>query len=300
MSALDTFKRASFASIAFPYKSCRVQGALRDKVHEYPHVPGGAPEKLGRKLYEIHFSCIFDERLIPAHWADLWPHNLATLRTLWENGETADLVLPSIGTVKAYCRNWTQTLDAKIRSGEAVELEFVEDQESGFANILPPPGGNGLGSAITEFLSTYAARRNALTEESQGLLDGVQDAANSVLSIKDQVSLYGSRVEAQVRSTAALFAAADKQVRELNDPTFYDLLDSFQGLWAAIVALDQDLVGNGGTLQRYVVPMTMPVAEIARALFGDSTRTADLLQLNGFPDPFAVPAGYGVNYYPAA
>ena len=55
----DLLKAMSFNGVAFPYKSYRVKGAFRKHIHEFPHIAGGAPEKLGRSLYEVSVSVDF-------------------------------------------------------------------------------------------------------------------------------------------------------------------------------------------------------------------------------------------------
>jgi hypothetical protein len=63
-SPFDQLQAASFAGYIFPWSRIRVSCSLRDHVHIYPHAPGGQPEKLGRNLYEFHFTCPFHQNLI--------------------------------------------------------------------------------------------------------------------------------------------------------------------------------------------------------------------------------------------
>ncbi len=100
MAAFDALLRASFLDYPFPVQDIDVKGGLRDHVHEYPHAPGGAPEKLGRKLYEFTFTCPFLTGL--RGYPKLWPETLATLRIFFEGQNTGDLVVPTIGTINTF------------------------------------------------------------------------------------------------------------------------------------------------------------------------------------------------------
>ena len=126
--AFDTLQRASFQGIEFPITSMTLKGGIRDHIHEYPHAAGGAPEKLGRKLYEVSMQANFQSTF--RAYPRLWPSALSKLRKIFEQQTTGDLVIPTIGTIQAYARNWTQQMEAKIRSGETATFEFVEDQGS--------------------------------------------------------------------------------------------------------------------------------------------------------------------------
>lgn len=296
MSAFDELQRMSFSGIPFPIKTCRSSCAIRDHVHEYPHVPGGAPEKLGRKLYEFHVEAIFDQRLLNPLWKQLWPTDLANLRALWEDEVTADLHVPSIGTIKAYCTNWEQTMDARIRSGESVSLTFREDQSSGFL-VLESVSVTSVANAVSAFDAAVA--QVDLSEESAGFFDAISNAANSILAVKDQVDVFGSLVESKLLAAAQLLRAADQQVKELNDPDYYPLLEALQDLHLAMVELNEDLAATGARLQTFVTPVTMTVGDLATRLLGSADLGGDILQLNGFDNPFAVPPGTQVRYYAA-
>src|SRR5262249_28189814 len=130
MPVFDQLQRASFDGVPFPVESVDVTSDLRHHVHEYPHTAGGDPEKLGRSLYRIQMLGNFQATF--RAYPKLWPEALTKLRKTFEAEKTADLVIPTIGTIKAFITKWRQRSTAKIRSGEKVEIEFLEDQASAF------------------------------------------------------------------------------------------------------------------------------------------------------------------------
>lgn len=292
MGFLDTLRRLSFAGIEIPYQSLSVHGGLRDHVHEYPHQAGGANEKLGRKLYEIRITADFEARLSNPAYADLHAR-LGRLRSIFEAQTTSDLVLPTIGSIKAYAIDWSQVSEAKNRSGERGEIVFREDLAAAFltASILQEDT-----TRLADATSDWTVQSAIPNKPS--IFDAITAAANSVLAVKDQIDLFGELVEAKILGLVALLSEADKDVRELNDPQNYRITEAMLALWQSATQLNQDLSERGVQLQQFVVPVTMDVSRISAAVFGgDSSRGADLMGLNPFPDPFAVIAGTIVRFY---
>lgn len=296
MPAFDELKRASHHGIAFPVRSVRISGGLREHVHEYPHAPGGAPEKLGRKLYEISMSAMFLQGLIDPAWQNLWPVGLATLRRLWEDQVTGPLHIPTIGTIQAYAVDWSQEMESRIRSGEMAEIKFREDQSSAFlvgelVQVSP--------SALVDKLAAFELAAEAMSP-TPSIFDAIQDTTNSVLAFKDQIDLAGNLVEAKLLGLVHLLREADAQVKSLNDPQFVHVLDAMHELWLASQQLHDDVHQKSAQIQTYTVPFRTTITDVARALFGDNTRAADILQLNAIEDPFAIPAGAQLRYYAEA
>lgn len=301
MAVFDQLQPASFGGLKFPVREVRISGSLRDHVHEFPHAPGGAPEKLGRGLYRISMTAAFlgkDATLAPAYrkWNPLWPNTLRALREYYENGDTQDLHIPTIGTIQAYIKDWGQTMTNSNRSGEVGDFLFVEDQESAFLvnNLLEVRA-----TSLADKADAWNVQIKGV-DDSTGLFDAITEAANSVLAIKDQIDLYGALVESKILGLTGLLREADEQVRSLNDPTNYQVLDALHELWDSALKLHKDLQERGAQLRNYVTPMLMPLSKAAAAIYGDSARTSELLQLNALEDPFAVPPGTTLRYYDVA
>lgn len=285
MSALDEMVQASFDGIVFPVKRVQVRGGLRDHVHEYPKSPGGAPEKLGRKLYTITMEGPF-LNTFPKYGADLYPGSLGTLFDRFENEITSDLVVPNIGTIKAYCTNWSRDLEAKIRSGEMANFEFREDQASAF---------------LVEHLINIQARdlstvASTLSDEADAA--GVGKSFGSLMSsisqithLVDKVEIYGSLAQAKILGVVGAFDELDKTVDALNDPANYTLIEAFLTAWQAANDLNENIIKERSPIVSYTVPKTMAVSDISRALYGDASHAIDLLSLNPIEDAFSVLGG---------
>lgn len=289
MAAFDNLKPMSFAGIKFPYKSYSVKGSYRKHVHEYPHVAGGAPEKLGRTLYEIEVEVDFRGDLHSKKYPQLIT-DLGVLRTLWENGDTAELHIPHIGTIKAFADDWTERAKNTDRSGISTTIRFIEDQESAFLVL------DTIQIRTADFNdASYAIQ--AQPKSNASLWSTINNAITAVLAVRDQADLYGSLVAAKIDSLASLLKQADETLDELNDPANNELLEALHRLWDATLSLRNDLLAQDDYLREFNVPITMTVAQAAAAIWGDSSRGGELMQLNVLADPLAIPPLTKLRYY---
>lgn len=278
-------QRAAFAGIEFPVSRVSVKGGLREFVHEFPHVAGGAPEKLGRKLYEFTFEVPFHD-VLPDYGTDLWPSRLADLRTYFELETTEDLVVPTIGTIQAYCYDWEQDWQAKVQSGESATFHFREDSSSAFlAGAIAVPTTAGIavrGKALTTIVEVggYSA----------SLFDGIRDAVNSITALSDQADLYANLLEAKALGLADMCRQLDASLPDLQKPVNFPLIDALLELWAAAVDLHKDALRMAVTIVKYTVPTPMSVNDVARILYGSADRAIDVLRMNPIEDAFKIPA----------
>lgn len=289
MAEFDKLKPMSFGGIRFPYKEYSVKGAYRKHIHEYPHVAGGAPEKLGRSLYEVTVSVDFRAGLVAKQYPQLIT-DLGVLRGMWEDGVTAELHIPHIGTVKMFADDWTERVKNTDRSNVAGEIKFVEDQESAFLVL------ETIQIKTSDFNdAAYALQTEPKSEES--LWSKINNAITSVLAVRDEAQLYGSLVAAKIDSLASLLEMADKTLDELNDPANGPLLDALHRLWDATLSLKNDLLAQDDYLREFTVPLPMTVGQAAAAIWGDSSRGGELLQLNVLNDPLSLQPGTVLRYY---
>lgn len=298
MPIFDTVQRASFKGVAFPVKSISIKGKYRHAEHEYLRVPGAVIEKLERSVYDIEMTAPFDANIVG--FGRLWPDGVKALRKLFETGETAALVIPTIGTLPAFQPTWEQNIDiAKVRSGEVVKLSFKEDQTQRFLQLAVVQTQQ---QSLATSMANLAAIRASLNPPAndRSIFDQIQDAANKILAIKDQSDLYGGLLAAKIGMFTALLGEADRQLDSLKDPSNYQALDAFLELWDAAVKMATNLAESPRGPRVYVTPRTMSAADIATAVYGNSERTAEILMNNSFQDAFAIPAGTKVIYFETA
>lgn len=285
--------RASFQELEFPVETQRVRGGIRDHLHEYPHAPGAAAEKLGRKPYEIEMVANFQTTF--RKWPDLWPKRLAELRKVFEAQTSAWLVIPTIGKMWCYARDWDQEWVAKVLSGEKATFKFIEDQQSEFAV-------EKLVQVTIDSLPSQAQRFKILAENldsKPSIFDQVLDAVNKVMAVVDQGQLYGGLLESKILALSALCKEADQR-KELQLAPNHGILDALHDLWASSNDLLTDTQRTGGKIVRFRVPAEMSVSAVAKLVYQDPSRAVEILNLNPIDDAFAIPKGTELKIYQAA
>jgi hypothetical protein len=327
-SAFDQLAKASFDGIAFPVTSYEVSGGLRDHVHEYPHSPGGAPEKLGRRLYTVRMNGLFDAK-VSGYGDNLWPGDLSDLRDRFEDQVTAELVIPTIGTIQAYAVTWTQrTAPQEQRSGETLEVEFREDQASAFLfeglinvtastlqsagaefdedfapllaggtlsnlGIIPPsPDATSIPRAVT-----VAAAYSQLRQSDAGRLEQIRRDFNQAIAYAETPDLYAERLLAKTEAVIAGCALAYEKIVLLRNPLAWKPLRSFKRTWASAQRLRESVAGRDNRILFYRAEIDTNLASVSRAIYGDTSWGGSILRLNAIPDPFRIPKGTVLRYY---
>ncbi len=298
-NAFSLLPKAAFSGIEFPTESVRVKGGLRYHVHEYPHVPGGDAEKLGRRLYEVEMVANFQKVGFEKGqlsgfqaYGDLWPKRLAILRRLFEEGATRKLVIPTIGTIDAFCFDWDQEQTNKVLSGERATFRFIEDQDLQFLT-------EKLVVVKVQSLETLSKQYEVEAEKSgidQDLTDQIVNAVNGVLAIADTADAYGNLLGAKIGMVAALCGEFDQRIDQFRDPSNHAALEALKELWAATVELSENVTGTDDVVLVYEVPRTMTISEVASAIYGNTERSVELMQINPIDDPFAIRPGTRVKY----
>lgn len=278
-----------------------LDGEYRLHTHEYPHTPGGANEKLGRRLYHVRVRGNFQATF--AAYPNLYPLGLNTMRGYFEQGATLDFTHPTVGKFPAFIVRWSQVKDPKIRSGEKVDIEFLEDQPASFAvaQAVGTFGQSSIGPAAQDLATDLSATQSALTLSANdvNLFDALQGAVQDVLAIQDTRSLYGNLYGTKVAQVISLCQQLDQSMN-LQDARAWPVVDDLQVVWLQAIKIQNDLQNQRISLKDYIVPFTMPLVQIAINLYGDASKQGDLLSLNAdrVNDPMRVPAGVDIRYYP--
>lgn len=300
MSAHDGLPRHKFGDVEFPSEVTRLRMVVRHHVHEYPHSPGGAPEKLGRGL--IMVTCRANFQATFPGYPYLYPDGMLKMFGYASQGATLDFRHPTMGTWPAFIINWNQEKEAKIRSGEKVDIDFLEDQSASYAlaALSTAQHVTAMGPTAAQLASDLKAAQADLgvTPEQLSVFDALQTAVNGVLSVKDTVELWGNRYGAELAKVQSLCGQIDQMVC-MQDARAWPVVDSLQAVWVTAVRAQQDLHSQRAKLKKWTVPFTQPLAQIAMTLLGDASATGDLLSLNAsILDPMNVQANTVIYYYP--
>jgi prophage DNA circulation protein len=305
MSANDKNPPASFDRIEFPFVERTASSEYRKHTHEFPDQDGGAQEKQGRRVWVFAFECELHATM--PKYPGLYPGRLNSLREKYSQGTTAELVVPEIGTIRAFITKFQQKRSAKVLSGERVSLTFEEDDLEPFRLAAAPTTRESFDSASEGyFLAAKQAKEEApddfeIEEEKRkpqsSLFDLLDSAISAVSAIKDQAELFGNAFASKLAKVTALCKAIHSTVKFLRKPEFHALAREVRRLWDAATALKNDLHRKGPPVIPYIVPMTMSVQAVAIDLYSDARRGGEILKLNSVPNPFAISAGSLLNVY---
>lgn len=296
MPIFDQLQQASFNEVPFPCEDVEVIGGIRDHIHEYPHSPGGAVEKMGRKLYTVRMTAPFHVTF--PKYPNLWPLGLSRLRGFFEDQTTGPLVIPTIGTIQAYARSWTQSMNSKVSSGEKAVFEFVEDEgQARLIGELISVNVTSVERKVKDFDAQKALTDFAGDSSAISLFDAITDAANSVLAVADQIELAGNLFQAKISYLIDLCKQADRLIFVQN-PQNFPLTNFMHDLWNSAIEVQQNVQKSDTKPKTYIVPTTMSMSAISTALYGNSNHSVELMQINPVEDVFAVPAGFQITFYP--
>lgn len=270
---------------------------------------------MGRDLYIFKLKCPFYAGF--KGYPNLWPMTWGQLRFLIEGGNTDELVLPILGGIKAYCTAWTETANPqKNRNGVDVDLTFREDQSDLFL----------VDSLVTQSVANY---RGAVSSYDQILADQMSRAADAAAALDrpdslmlaeipgdevvlfEQVSSIGSDLLSTIETAVGFGAAVvelalglvslceqiDATSATLQDPTRFAMLYALQDVWRAAQQVANQAATTNVRRIDYVVPVTMGIAAVSTAIYGDASNAMTLLQSNAVENPFAIPAGTVIKAY---
>src|SRR5512145_3374725 len=280
--------------IELPYRTIRIRGGLRKHTHEYPYVPGGLAEKLGRKPYQITVDLGIDEgfaRLGYYQGRNLLTNLNVLMSTVFEAGETVPVYLPNIGEMKAFATEWDRELDVRLRSGEKATITMEEDSDAASLvektlKIKPP-------AALASMLGGLEALS---PKPMPGLLEQLRDAINQILAFRDQTQMWAGFIAAKIEGLELLFEEIDSSLEDLKNPESWELLEALRNLWGAVRELGEEL----GALPQFatvVTPRDMSAAEVSMLVYGDTQHAIDVLSLNALEDPYNIPAGTTIRYF---
>lgn len=293
---LDGAQKAEWAGFPFPVSEVRIVGEARLHVHEFQHQDGGLLEPLGRKPYRIMMHVVYDEG--DQFYPGIYPERLNDIRFLAESGTSSKLVVPTVGSIQAFCPKWDQLLRvASSRSGQHADYEFIEDQSATLKQVFF--AGASSAATMQQKTSDLSAMKLAVANlgADPTLIDKIVSASNDVLAIRDRADLTAALAADKIASLTSALDALDSAV---TTPVGYDVLEAARQLWQTLLDFENDVANVINPPSTWLVPAQMDIGTISRTLYGDTDHQTDILVWNVIEDAFAVPAGTKIRYVPLA
>lgn len=296
----DTFQRASFAGVGFPYAERTIKGSLRHHTHEYPHAAGGDDEPLGRRLYEFGFTCDFDTGF--SDYPGLYPTTLVYLFALFGEQRVGPLVIPGFGTFSARCIDWDTRKTSRITSGEKVSFKFIEVLDE----IIVEQNFDDSPLAVPQY---FTALKTQVTQIAAAPLGALPANARPKVSDLAQLEALTTALAATTSTATALLTqragAVFGSCQQYDTLTYlrysrsYACVDALHDLARAALLIYKDALRRGRRIEIFVNDRLRSISEISTKLYGDTGQTVELMQINNLADALYVTAGTPIRHYTA-
>lgn len=291
MALVDTYERASFGGIEFPYTELSIKGSLDHHVHKYLHRPGGEIENLARHLYEFKFSCDFHDRY------RRYPNiitDLARLVGMCEAGDTQELVVPSVGRYKVKATEWTKRILGALRSGGPVTFAFLEDSTAEFtaATLIV----TGAANSLPQIATVFKQEMDAIGRPDLG--DRLVVSVNSYISARNNIDVSGVGTPASIKPVinTCRSISADQAFQDPRNTKGSMVLGE---VWATAINIAKTNPLSPTPASQFTTTSPTSIMELAMQFYGRSDRSAALLAINNFADALHIPAGTVVNFLPS-
>jgi hypothetical protein len=293
----DTWKRASFGGIEFPFTDLDIAGSLRKHTHEYLKRPGGEVEALGRRCYVFSFKCRFVD--VFEAYADLYPSRLSALISLCESERTYELWIPPMErSFQAKATEWRRSITAMLRNGEDVSFTFEEDSTEQYTTL------NLIGtraSAFPQLATELAVEIRALEDPSlldafNALLEAIDAFLTVVSLVQAEIDYQTARVDGVIRRCQAL-ANLPAMQRAPAAPALLILIN----VWALAAQTRAEVLSASRPILLYRVERdVMSVIDVSVDIYGTPAKSGELLRFNDLDNAMRITRGTYLRYLPTA
>lgn len=294
--------------LTFPVMKLEESGGNRIVARERPYRDGAKLDDVGSSPKCWTITVTFNNTLKEGNSEQnpLYPKVLNDLIRSFDEHETGDLVLPTVGKIRARAKIYRRTESPEIRDSAEVTLEFEQDNEDkvdATAFKLPTVRATVVLQAEQ---ATFSAESDAAFDPTLADLNefaaGLEAIASFPSDTLGDIDQQAGIVAAAANRVAAAFTSKSNNPKEkarsmLSDPdasvTQRKLLQLEDTAWRARA----ELRANTPPIVRQVFEVPLTIFDVAARLNQDVTK---LLALNAGLDPLNIPAGTVVKVFDAA
>ncbi len=238
---LASFTLANGLRVGFPVQNIRQDGANRVIERERPYRDGAKLDDTGTKAVRWTFECIFHNSIQEPGLAEfnsqrnLYPDAMNDLISIFDEGQTGDLMVPTIGLIRAKAADYSRVEDVNLADGAVMTLVFIEDNEDSVdSRSITAPTVNAQGVRMAG-KTTFDAQSEAIAgnglaqlrtaaSQLETLLNGPGDAL-------DDIRTAANTVRHSVEQVQGAFTNAGQNGRDtLSDPTSTDAARALEAL----------------------------------------------------------------------
>lgn len=291
---------ASVRSIVFPVVEITEEGGNRIVLRERPYRDGAKVDDIGSKAKSWTVKAYFENTITEGFQQNgkpLYPEVLNDLIRSFDQHETGDLVIPTVGQVRARAVSYVRIERNDERDCAAVEFKFVQDNEDNIdATSFTLPTVKSSLNALTAS-TTFSAHSDAVFSTSLADLNefaaGLVAIANFPSDFLNDIdSKVGIMVGAVNRVTNAFTSKSnnpkEKARAMLSDPDASMTGRKLVALQDTSARAAADFRANQPAIIRVVIERDMTIFDAAVEFKQDAQQ---MIGLNSKFDPFAIPRG---------
>lgn len=295
----DLLQEGSYGGVKFDFVSVRDGGSNDLDEQKIRGKAGGKVDPRGRNSSRWDILAVIIEDDYPDKMFDL-------VNQLDDGGKVKEFVHPIFGSRQASCANFSVNHDAEdARDSCTISISLVESIDEDVDLVArtntTPARANAVRTAMEEVLAALSAFTAAIDFRNNSYVVEVMGAYNAVAGIVEELEATGddlSNVSVQATANGGL-TAIDTAVETLADydsTEQYDLSAALLSMGNALTEMANGIIEQRPPLSVVEVPATTNLLSLAHALGVDPE---ELLNLNSFPDPSEIPAGFKVQAYAA-
>lgn len=303
----ENLQVASFAGIGFPSRTVERQGGRSKVRHRYPYRDGQDVEDTGREPYAWTIEIPLFAGMSPVeNGRPLYPDTYELLRFAFDEPETlgeGEYIDPELGPFNVAVISHTWRASADARNGGVYTLQLEEVADDPFPYSLAAGSGTKT-DALATAAEIDAAIGDAVPEEeiaeawsSDGVgvdsfdpgelfvntVDAFFEAIEDAALAADDVAAYVDRVRYRIDRVLRFDA--------MREGSRWSIVASLNRLSDTISRAGEEAQSSRPTIVDFVVPWVMGADEIALQLYGDVSRSAEIVRRNPSRNPNAYQAG---------
>lgn len=299
-----TLVDAEYEGVAFPTIEAPVEGGHDGVEHTAYGRRGSDCESTGRRAERGALKIPFVAPL-RGYGSDLYPARFVEFLEKIRTVPIGRLTHPLLGDFTAWVREWKIDLDADVRNGVVVEVQWVE--HNGDASVLSLEAG----ALPTD--SPAAAQDEAATADAAMAATGTPTVTSSPATgytpVATTVAAQLAFLESAPRGYAEIAASVDAMLLPVavnlslaafSGATAHAAVASLERLRALVYALRARYLARFERVGTYTTPKGMSLWEVSLAVFGDATRAGEIAAVNPIPDWLFIPAGRVLQILPPA
>lgn len=286
MSWDKQLQRAKFGDFAFDCQTTTDDVDPRIIEHIYPWKGGSKLEFLGAGARPTNLRAVF--------LGESSETDVDELRALAEKGETAIFTHPLLGTWDAKITRASIVLEHSFRDGAVVDVSLkadgIDQKYESIFSIEKVADDLGVAATLVETESSLIEQiSDRITAAKSQVADSVAEARAYATTVKTKVdgAIQGmNQVRAKAKKAVDLLRGS-----ELSDLKSYDAISAIQAMSYSALLVAQSATSDKPPLRVYKVKANTPLAVIAFQLYGDASRTEELIEMNGIRNPAFIEAG---------